>query len=130
MDIFLRSGICGLLIILCFVILVVTAAILIPLTRSRRVVGVLALLAFLPILLGLCGTWLGYRQVDAVIDAAVEAGQTQFLDHPQGVVACGRQEARYSSYLGAGATAALLVIAGIASVVTRPPSSASPPSGA
>lgn len=117
MDILLRSGIFGLLIVLCFVVLMVTAAILIPLTRSRRFVGVLTLLAFLPILLGLCGTWLGYRQVDA----AVEEGHVRFSDHPQGVLAQGRREARYSSYLGTAATTMLLLVAGIGAVVIRPP---------
>ncbi|MDT8392075.1 MAG: hypothetical protein RRC34_16355 [Lentisphaeria bacterium] len=117
MDMLLKSGIFGLLVVLSFPVIFVVGLILVAIIRSKRAATVFALLAFLPLLLGLCGTALGYRQ----ISAAVAAGQIspEAANHPQGIVAVGRHEARYSTYLGLAASAILLAFAGCGVAITR-----------
>ena len=119
MDLLLKSGIFGLLILLVSPALLLGGVLALALTQSRKFLAIFAALAFLPLLLGLCGTWLGYRQIDAVVDAAREAGHTIYPDHPQGLVAQGRREARSSSWLGGMATAGLLVAAGMGILVVK-----------
>lgn len=115
MDLLLESGIFGLLILLVSPALLLGGVLTLALTRSRKFLAIFAALAFLPLLLGLCGTWLGYRQ----IDAAVAAGQIRVPGHPQGIFVHARREARSAAWLGGMATAGLLVAAGMGILVVK-----------
>jgi len=119
MDLFLKSGIFGLLIVAFFVLLLMTGIVVVAITRSRRATITFALLAFAPLFLGLCGTYLGNRQVDRI---AGEHGLPMPAEGPhysQSAVAAGRREAWSPTYLGSGATAALLVVFGFAFALTK-----------
>ncbi len=115
MDLFLNSGIFGLAIVMAFLLLLVAGIVIVATTRSRATATTFALLAFLPLLIGLFGTSIGYRKVDA----AAQMLPPEIAEHPQSVVAAGRREARIPVYLGAGASAALLVVAGCGIALTR-----------
>lgn len=115
MDFFLNSGIFGLLIILFFFVILVTGIVVVAITRSRPAAITFALLAFFPLLLGLCGTYLG----DLKVDEYTETVTPEILENEQSVVAGGRREARITTYLGSGATAALLMAAGCGIALTK-----------
>lgn len=116
MNILLHSGIAGLLVVLCFVSVVIAGAVGLPLTRSKRLLGWLTMLSLLPVVIGLCGTMAGYHQ----IAGAIEGGLLPATDGAQSIVEHGRQEARYATYLGAGATLILLLGAGLGSLLVAP----------
>ena len=124
-DVLLHSGIFGLLALLSFIGLFVSGVVVLSIKPSRHLLRRFVVLSCIPLVLGLCGTVLGYRQ----IAGAVEAGLVRFPGHPDGQYVHARREARYPSYLGLVATMALLAGAGAGSAfigressgVTAPP---------
>lgn len=76
---------------------------------------VFSLLAFLPAMLGLCGTLVGASQVEA------HAQRAGWMDPEQerSIVAAGKQEAKVPTFLGVGATAGLLLAAGCGALFTK-----------
>jgi len=119
MDFFLKSGIFGIAIILAFFALFVAGIIVIAITQSRRAAAIFGLLAFFPLILGLCGTLLGNLKVNEFVREHGHEMSPELLNHPQSVVAEGRREARIPIYMGATATAVLLVIAGCGGALTK-----------
>ena len=114
MDLFLKSGVFGLFIVFAFFVIFLTEAIVIGVTRSRRNVSVFVFLAFIPLLLGFCGTYLGNVKVDQTLEGMAKEG----IQHEQAVVDAGRRDARASTYLGLLGSSVLLVAAGTGYMLT------------
>jgi tRNA A-37 threonylcarbamoyl transferase component Bud32/capsular polysaccharide biosynthesis protein len=110
-----QSGIFGLLIAYLTVILFVAGAVLVGVRRSRKVLKVFFLLAFLPAVAGLYGTYLGNRKIDAHARGGLDAASAE----GHALVAHGRSVANVTSYRGAGATAALLMAVASGLLITR-----------
>jgi hypothetical protein len=88
-----QGGIIGLLTLAVAVVLLIVGIGLLAGRRSRVVAAVYLLLATAPLLLGLTGTWLGYRSVERVVTGApVEIGPEAVED--------GRRVARITTWIG------------------------------
>lgn len=82
------------------------------LSRTRRPLSILALVALLPLLVGILGTAAGYRQV--------EKAMKRVESPDDGLMRRGRGQARYTTYLGAGGTVFLWLLVGVAAAVKKP----------
>ena len=90
--------------LLVILVVILIAVVLIPIgiwivfaSRSRKPIYIFILIALLPLLLALLGTYLRLRGVETALALFPEAGP--------GVVAAARQEAWITAYLGAVGTA-------------------------
>jgi len=77
------------------------------LAKSRTAVLLVLVLALLPLLVGIAGTLSGYRNVEL----AAQAG-----DVPEEAIRMGKAVAMHTTYLGAAATAILLVLGVLAAL--------------
>lgn len=96
-------GIVGILILLLTPMLLLADVLIAFLCKSRRPLAVFALVALIPLILGLLGTAAGYSKVNKA------SGTTECLD--TATIEHGRAQARYTTYLGGGSTGLLLLIA-------------------
>lgn len=117
MKLLLNSGVFGLLIIVGFFAILVTGAIVVGILRSRRSAAVFGLLALIPLVLGLCGTYLGNLNVDR----ALQSMPPEPAPDLESMEAAGRRAAMSTTYLGSGASAVLLLAAGCGLVLTNRP---------
>jgi hypothetical protein len=114
MDLLLKSGIFGILIILIFSLLLVTGVVVVAITRSRRALITFALLALSPLILGVLGTCIG--------NMLVSKDTQRFPANPEAARAMetkARREAWMPTYLGSGATVALLMVGGCGIAFTK-----------
>lgn len=116
LDSFHRSGIFGPAIAAAFVGLLVVGLIVIVRAGRRKPVGIFLVLAFLPLLIGLAGTIVGYGAVQMEIRKARSMGITA-LPHD---IAHGRAQSRRPLYMGAAASAPLVLIGLIGYAVKSP----------
>jgi uncharacterized membrane protein YdfJ with MMPL/SSD domain len=110
MEVLIKSGPIGFLIIVIFSLLLVSGIVVVSIRPSRRVLFTFALLAFLPLLLGLLGTFIGNTQVPMSYNDPETA---------RAMEAKSRRDARMPTYLGSGASAALLMAAGCGMALTK-----------
>ena len=114
MDFLLKSGPFGWLIIVSFSLLLVTGIFVVSITRSRRAIFTFALLAFLPLVLGLLGTFIGNIQVS--IETQRSPSDPEYA---RSMRAEARRESWNPTYLGLGASAALLLAVGCGIALTK-----------
>jgi hypothetical protein len=95
-------GIVGIVILLLTPVLLLVDVLIAVLCKSRKPLAIFAVVAFIPLLLGLLGTAAGYSQVRRV-SQTLESPDIALIQH-------GRAQARYTTYLGAGSTGLLLLI--------------------
>lgn len=121
MDFVLQAGFSGIAIIAVTLFLTLFGILFIAVTRSKRVTILFAVVSFLPLLIGLSGTYMGERMIDEQmrIETAVSSPDEQ--PHPEDVEVIGRQEAKSPTYLGLAATTLLLAISGCGMVFARKP---------
>jgi hypothetical protein len=79
-------------------------------SRSRKPICFFVMIAVLPLLLALFGTYLRFREIDRAIALFPEAGEE--------VVAAGRREAWITTYIGAAGTALPFLI-GVTGLVLK-----------
>lgn len=95
-------GIVGFLILLLTPVLLLVDVLIAVLCKSRKPLAIFAIVALIPLLLGLLGTAAGYSQVQRV-SATTDSPDEAIIQH-------GHAQARYTTYLGAGSTGLLLLI--------------------
>lgn len=110
----ISSGIFGFLVIVMTCFLVPISIIILFLTKGRKAIVILALLALLPLGIGLIGTAIGY--------AAVKSASKTMEKPDQELIKSGQSEARNASYLGAGSTLLILIICAIGAALKKAPS--------
>lgn len=101
---FMKTGPMGLLILPVTMLLVVLTFGVAIGNRKRVMVAVLIALAFIPLLMGLVGTALGFARIDSVVNAY--PGEASAED-----IAQGESHAMQVTWLGGGATLVLLLFA-------------------
>lgn len=97
------SGIVGCFILWLTPVLLLVDVLIAVLCKSRKPLAIFAVVAFIPLLLGLLGTAAGYSRVRSVSET-VELSNAATIQH-------GRTQARYTTYLGTGSTGLLLLVA-------------------
>ena len=110
MTAFLQTGIIGILILIVSTALLVTSVVFL-IVGNRKAILITTLLGVLPLLLGVAGTALGYAATNQT------AGMLQEL--PVEVIEEGLRAARLTSWLGAGCTLALWLVALIGGMLSR-----------
>jgi hypothetical protein len=101
-----QTGVIGMLIVLVGIGLGV-AAIVYGLGGKREGITRIACASAVPFVLGLIGTWLGYRAIAQVVAVAGAAASPADVMH-------GKQIAWKATYLGAGAAVLVLIACGVA----------------
>ena len=104
-------GIVGFIILLLTPVLLLLGILIAVLCKSRKPLAIFAVVAFIPLLLGLLGTAAGYSQVHSV-SGRLEPPDAALIQH-------GRAQARYTSYLGAGCTILLWLICALGAATKR-----------
>lgn len=87
---------------------------MVSISPSRRVLFTLGLLAFLPLLLGLLGAFIANNQVPVVTQRSYNEPE-----YARSMEAEARRDARMPTYLGSGASAALLMAVGCGIALTK-----------
>lgn len=120
-DFFLNSGIFGIAIIVGSLVHCFVGALFVLVTRSRRVAILFTAAAFLPLLVGLSGSYIGIR-------AAEESyRQKQLLMKPEtklqmeDLLQVSKQEAMIPAYLGGAASVILLCLGVCGIAMTKRP---------
>ena len=111
LDFLKICGICGLLSLVSTFALLVAGIAAACLSKSRRALITFAVIALLPLLIGLLGTAAGYHRVSRAGER-INSPEPALIQH-------GREQARYTTYLGLGCTGLLWVIVVVAASLKK-----------
>ena len=111
-DVIKHSGMAGLLALVLTAAIAIAIILVACLSKRRRALVVMFLVALFPLVAGLLGTGAGYAQVrSAVVEHNVD----------RAMIEVGRAEARGATYVGLGCSVLLWIICGVVSVARKGP---------